>query len=329
MIKSNEIKGSPAPFPPLKSGGKQRQIRRKGGRFMDRLEATVQGTVFRNPENGYSVLTVLSGRTEVTVVGTLPELSSGEQAVFSGSWTEHRTYGRQFQCTACELKIPTTLLGIERYLGSGLIRGVGPSTASLIVAAFGEDTLTVLSEHPERLSEVRGIGKKRAAMIAESYLEQQGARRALIFLQSYGISPALAVRISKLYGDRTPEIIREDPYRLCDELEGVGFRTADRIGLSLGIAPDSSSRVRCAIKYILRDAAASAGHVFLPESELCASAAALLQVPAALCRQALLSLLVSGELVAEADNGGDRRVYLPYFLRAEEEVALMIRRLMV
>lgn len=295
---------------------------------MDQLEATVLGTVFRNPENGYSVISVRSGRNEVTVVGSLPELSPGEQAVFSGAWTEHRTYGRQFQCTACELRIPTTLLGIERYLGSGLIRGVGPSTAALIVAAFGEDTLTVLSEHPERLGEIRGIGPKRAAMIAESYLEQQGARRALVFLQSYGIPPALAVRIGKYYGDRTPEIIRENPYRLCDDLEGVGFRTADRIGLSLGIAPDSDSRIRCAMKYILRESAASSGHVYLPESELCSAAASLLQVPAALCDRALRGLLVSGTLLAEAEDGGIRRVYLPRYWQAEQEVALMLRRLM-
>ena len=145
---------------------------------MEQLEATILGTVFRNPENGWSVVTVRSGRSELTVVGSLPELSPGEQAVFSGEWIEHRTYGRQFGCKACELKVPTTLLGIERYLGSGLIHGVGPSTATLIVEVFGEDTLTILSEHPERLTEVKGIGKKRAAMIAESFLEQQSARRA-------------------------------------------------------------------------------------------------------------------------------------------------------
>lgn len=295
---------------------------------MEQLEATVLGTVFRNPENGYSVVSVRSGRTEGTVVGTLPELSPGEQAVFSGSWTEHRTYGRQFQCTACELKVPTTLLGIERYLGSGLIRGVGPSTATLIVSAFGEETLTILTEHPERLSEIRGIGEKRAAMIAESFLEQQGARRALVFLQSYGIPPALAVRISRFYGDRTPEVVREDPYRLCDDLEGVGFRTADRIALSLGIAPESGSRIRCAMKYVLREAASSAGHVFLPEAELCSSSASLLQIPADLCGHALRGLLVSGELLAEADDSGGRRIYLPYYWRAEQEVALLIRRLM-
>ena len=175
---------------------------------MEKLEATVEGTVFRNPENGYSVLSVRTGRTEHTVIGSLPELSPGEQALFMGEWTEHRTYGRQFRCAACELKTPTTLLGIERFLGSGLIHGVGPSTAAQIVAAFGEDTLTVLSEHPERLREIRGIGKKRAGMIAQSFLEQQSTRRAMIFLQSYGISSALAVRISRRYGDQTPEIGR-------------------------------------------------------------------------------------------------------------------------
>ena len=296
---------------------------------MERLEATVEGTVFRNEENGYSVLTVRSGRSEVTVIGTLPELSPGEQAVFSGEWTEHRTYGRQFRCSSCELKVPTTLLGIERFLGSGLIHGVGPSTATLIVAAFGEDTLTVLSEHPERLREIRGIGEKRAAMIAESFREQQSARRAMVFLQSYGIPPALSVRISRYYGERTPEIVRENPYRLCDDLEGVGFKTADRIGLSLGIPPDSEDRVSCAMKYILRDAAASSGHVCLPEEELCSTSASLLGVSLDLCRLALRGLLVSGALQSEIEPDGARRIWLPYYRYAEQEVALMIRRLMV
>ena len=296
---------------------------------MEQLEATIEGTVFRNQENGYSVLTVRAGRSEVTVIGTLPELSPGEQAVFTGEWTEHRTYGRQFRCSFCELKTPTTLLGIERFLGSGLIHGVGPSTATLIVAAFGEDTLEILSEHPERLCEVHGIGKKRAAMIADSFREQQSARRAMIFLQSYGISPALAVRISRYYGDRTPEVVRENPYRLCDDLEGVGFKTADRIGLSLGIPAESENRVRAAMRYILRDAAASSGHVYLPEEELCAASASLLNVPLDLCSQALRGMLISGALYSESNDDNTRRVYLPYYRRAEEEVALMIRRLMV
>ena len=295
---------------------------------MEKLEAGILGTVFRNEENGWTVLTVRSGRNEVTVVGTLPELSPGEQAVFTGEWTEHRSYGRQFRCVSCEIQTPTTLLGIERYLGSGLIHGIGPATATLIVRQFGEETLTVLSEHPERLTEIPGIGAKRMAMISESFREHQGARQAMIFLQSYGIPAALAVRIGKFYGDRTPEIIRQDPYRLCDDLEGVGFRTADRIGIALGVAPDSDSRIRCAMKYVLREAAASAGHVYLPEDELCAASASLLQVPRELCSRALTSMLLSSAIIAEAGGDGSRRVYLPAFWRAENEVALRIRELM-
>ena len=296
---------------------------------MEKLEAGILGTVFRNEENGWSVVSVRAGRNEFTVVGTLPELSPGEQAVFTGEWTEHRTYGKQFKCASCEIRVPTTLLGIERYLGSGLIRGIGPATATLIVRQFGEDTLAILSEHPERLTEIPGIGEKRMAMIAESFREHQGARQAMIFLQSYGIPAALAVRIGKFYGDRTPEIVREDPYRLCDDLEGVGFRTADRIGIALGVAPDSDSRVRCAMKYVLRETSASAGHVYLPEKELCSAAASLLQVPRALCERALTALLLSSALIAEeGEEDTGRRIYLPAFWRAEQEVALRIKELM-
>ena len=297
---------------------------------MERLEAGILGTVFRNEENGWTVLTVRAGRSEVTVVGTLPELSPGEQAVFTGEWVEHKNYGRQFKCASCEVQMPTTLLGIERYLGSGLIRGIGPATAILIVRQFGEETLEILSEHPERLTEIPGIGEKRMAMISESFREHQGARRAMIFLQSYGVPAALAVKIGKYYGDRTPEIIREDPYRLCDDLEGVGFRTADRIGIALGVAPDSDSRIRCAMKYVLRETSASAGHTYLPEEELCGMAASLLQVNRELCRTALTSLLLSSALIAEeGDDEGGRRVYLPAYYRAEQEVALRVRELML
>ena len=293
---------------------------------METLEAGILKTVFRNEENGYSVITVRAGRSEYTVVGVLPELAPGEQAVFSGEWTEHKNYGRQFHCSSCTIQEPTSRLGIERYLASGLIRGIRASTAALIVARFGEETLSILSEHPERLTEIPGIGKKRCAMIAESFQEQQTARQAIIFLQSYGVPASLAMRISKRYGDQAAEAIRENPYRLCDDLEGVGFKTADRIGLSLGIPADSPNRVRCALKYLLREAAASAGHVYLPESELCAQAGSLLQTDPGLCATHLKALLVSGELIAEC-NGEDRDIFLSWFYRAEAEVALRLRQL--
>ena len=295
---------------------------------MEQVEASVLGTVYRNDENGYSVVMARMGRSEITVVGVLPELTAGEQAVFSGEWVEHPQYGRQLKCTACQLQKPTTLLGIERYLGSGLIHGVGPSTAKLIVQHFGEETLTVLSEHPERLQEVPKMGKKRWIQIAESFREQQQAREAMVFLQSYGIPASLSVKISRLYGERTPEVIRQNPYRLCEDLEGVGFLTADRIGTALGIAPDSEHRIQSAVKYVLRDAAASMGHVYLPRRELTLRAAQLLRVEEALCHRQIQQLALLRDVVLQGGDGEEERVYLPAFDAAEREVAQRLCELM-
>ncbi len=296
---------------------------------MEKLEASILGTVFRNPENGYSVLSVRSGRSECTVVGSLPELNPGEQAVFSGEWTEHKSYGRQFKCVSCEILTPTTLLGIERYLAGGSVRGIGPSTAALITAHFGEETLEVLAEHPERLTEIPGIGRKRAEMIAESFAARQGARQAIIFLQSYGVPAALAVRISEFYGERTRDVVLEDPYRLCDDLEGVGFLTADRIGLAVGFAPDGESRIRCALLFLMREAASGSGHCYLPEDLLRSRAASLLKVPEERCALVMTKLLFSRDLVAELEGEGPvRRFYLPAYYRAEKEVARRLTELM-
>ncbi|MBQ2700901.1 MAG: ATP-dependent RecD-like DNA helicase, partial [Clostridia bacterium] len=211
------------------------------------------------------------------------------------------------------------------YLGSGLIKGVGPATAKLICLHFGQEALTILEEHPERLQEVPKIGKKRAAMIAESYHEQIQTRQAMVFLQSYGIAPNLAVKISRLYGDQTALLIKENPYRLIDDLDGVGFMTADKIALSLGIAPDSPYRLRSALKYVLKDAAVSAGHVYLPREEMISRAARLTEASHALVSRELDGLLIRREIVAGLGTQGEDGVYLPSFHRAEKEVA---RRLM-
>ena len=295
---------------------------------MERLDAIVESTVFRNPENGYTVLSVRAGRSDQTVVGSLPELSPGEQVTFTGEWTEHRTYGRQFRSDTCEIHAPTTLLGIERYLGGGLFRGVGPTTAAQIVERFKEDTLTILSEHPERLLEVPGIGAARCAMITQSFQEHQISRQSLIFLQSYGVPPTLAVRISQFYGANTKEVVLRNPYQICTDLEGVGFRTADRIGLALGTPPDSEGRIIAALRYVLQDAAASAGHVYLPEDELCDAASELLQVAPELCARQLRLLLLGRRLIAVVDQEGPRRIYLLPYWRAEQEVAQRLLRLM-
>lgn len=294
---------------------------------MEQIEASVLGTIYRNDDNGYTVLTAREGRREITIVGTLPQLHPGEQAVFTGEWIAHPQYGRQLKCTAVALQKPTTLLGIERYLGSGVIHGVGPSTARMIVQHFGEETLTVLSEHPERLQEVPKMGKKRWKQIAESYREQAGAREAMVFLQSYGIPAALSVKISKLYGERTPAVIRENPYRLCEDLEGVGFLTADRIGTALGVPPDSEGRICAALKYILKDMAAAQGHIYLPRAELIARAAQLLRVEPELAEHHLMRMTLLRELVQTGEDG-EERVYLPLFDSAEKEVALRLCELM-
>ena len=295
---------------------------------MERLEASIQGTIFRNEENGYSVLSVLSGRSEYTVVGALPELNPGEQAVFTGEWVEHKSYGVQFRCVSCEILAPTTVLGIERYLAGGAVRGIGPSTARQIVRHFGEETMTVLAEYPQRLTEIPGIGPKRARMIAESFASQQGARQAMIFLQSYGVPSALAIRISEHYGVSAQDVVRQDPYRLCDEMEGIGFQTADRIGLALGIPADHPHRVSSAILHLLREAAAGFGHCYLPEEDLLKEASSLLRIPAETCSRHLGALLVSRKAAAELpEDGSSRRIYLLPFLEAEKEVASCLRNL--
>ena len=293
----------------------------------EQLEAVIEDTIFRNEENGYSVVEARSGREKVTVVGTLPALAAGEQVLLSGTWVEHPQYGRQWKATGCEIRKPTTLLGIERYLGSGLIHGIGPATAKLLVQEFGKMTLDILSEHPERLTEVPGIGKKRAQQLAKSFQEQYGVREAMVFLQSYGVSPSLAVRIGRIYGSDAQRKIRENPYRLIDDIEGVGFLTADRIALSLGIPQDSEYRLRSGLKYALQEAAAGEGHTYLPRDVLLERAARGLRVSGELLLHQLDALLFSREIIAMDVDGADALMLSPYFY-AEKEIARYLKLLM-
>ena len=291
---------------------------------MEELRATVSETLFRNEENGYTVLGCRAGRENVTVVGIMPEVAAGEQAVFQGDWMTHPQYGKQFKAAQCEILTPSTLLGIERYLGSGLIKGIGPATARLIVQEFGKGALDVISEHPERLTEIAGIGKKRAAQIAQSFQEQYATRQVMVFLQTYGVSPSLAVKISKVYGNRAQEIIRQNPYRMVEDIEGVGFLTADRIALSMGMAPDSPERISAGLIYALQDAAVSAGHTFLPMEELLQTAGRLLRVPADQLQNHLTALLLNRKLRSHVVDDLEA-VFLPQMWQAEAEIA---RRLM-
>ena len=294
----------------------------------EQLTAVVQDTTFRNDENGYTVLRVTVGRTTQTVVGQMPELSPGENVTFEGSWTEHPAYGKQFHALKCTITPPTGKTAIEKYLGSGLIRGIGPSTAKLIVRHFGENALEILDEHPERLTEVSGIGKKKADMILESYAQQMGMRRVLVFLQNYGISPNLAMRIAKYYGENTVELVRENPYRMVMDIDGVGFLTADRIALSMGMDPQSEFRIRAALFYLLSEAANGAGHTYLPRELLLERAAAMLHAPAELVdaqiSHALLEKMMIGFSIPDCENA----LCLPLYYLAESEIALRLTRLM-
>ena len=295
---------------------------------MSKFEGTVEDIVFRNDQNGWTVASVkLDGdRNRISAVGVMPFLSTGEHAIFDGELTDHKDYGRQIKVSSYEATRPETKSGVERFLASGLIKGVGPATAKQIVAYFGKRALDVLESEPERLTEVDGIGPKRAAMIAESFAEQNGMRNTLIFLQNYGLTPNLSMKIYRAFGDMTETVLRTNPYRLVDEINGVGFRTADEIAMGLGFGRESEFRLRSGVKYVLSEAANGAGHVYLPRQTLLEQAARVLSAEAELVDGVLRGLILQGELVAE-EIDGETAVYLPRFHRAECETARLLIRL--
>ncbi|MEI3407076.1 MAG: ATP-dependent RecD-like DNA helicase [Christensenellales bacterium] len=296
---------------------------------MEIIEAFADETVFRNEENGYTVLVIKTGKSRVSAVGIMPPIAVGEKLRITGDWTEHPVYGRQIKVQSIEIEKPTTLSGIEKYLSSGMIRGIGPATAKLLIRAFGEETLDVLYSQPEKLLDVPGIGQKRAQMIQESYAEQAQQREAMVFLQSYGVTPALAVKIYKRYGENVRQVITRNPYRLVEDVEGIGFKTADRIASSLGIEQTSEYRLSAGVKYTLSEATAGAGHCYLPRPELALAARRLLGSDADSIDRTIDSLILSHDISAQilpCDSGEEVvALYLPSTYRAESEVARRLR----
>ena len=296
---------------------------------MEIIEAFADETVFRNEENGYTVLVVKAGKSRVSAVGIMPPIAVGEKLRITGDWTEHPVYGRQIKVQSIDIEKPTTLSGIEKYLSSGMIRGIGPATAKLLIRAFGEETLDVLYSQPEKLLDVPGIGQKRAQMIQESYAEQAQQREAMVFLQSYGVTPALAVKIYKRYGENVRQVITRNPYRLVEDVEGIGFKTADRIAASLGIEQSSEYRLSAGVKYTLSEATAGAGHCYLPRPELALAARRLLGSDADSIDRTIDSLILSHDISAQilpCDSGEEVvALYLPSTYRAESEVARRLR----
>ena len=294
---------------------------------MSKFEGVVDAIVYRNAENGWTVATVhIDGsKGGISAVGVMPLLSVGQHAIFDGDLTEHPTYGRQIKVSSYETTRPRTRSGVEKSLASGLVKGVREATAKQIVDYFGERALDVLESEPERLTEVPGIGRKKAAMIAQSFAEQNGLRGALVFLQEYGLTPALAMRVYRAYGDMTEQVLRENPYRLADEIQGVGFRTADDIAMRLGFGRESAFRVRSGIKYALSEAAEGMGHMYLPRQALSEQACRMLNAEPGLVDRELRALILEDQLIAEKVREDDA-VYLPRYHRAEKETAQALLR---
>jgi exodeoxyribonuclease V alpha subunit len=271
---------------------------------MDTLAGSVERVTYYNQENGYSVVRLrpVKRRTPgadrqgmVTITGNLPELSPGEHLDLEGRWVNHPNYGLQFEVAVCRQTLPASTAGIQRYLGSGLVKGIGPRLAERIVQTFGLETLEVIDEHPGRLREVPDIGPKRTKMIAGAWQEQRQVKDIMVFLHSYGVSTNLAIKIYKEYADQSLVIVQEDPYRLARDIHGIGFKTADKIARSLGLPPDHPSRLEAGLVFVLNEMSDN-GHVFSPQGELLKRSAALLEQPVELLTPAL-DRLVSAELV--------------------------------
>ncbi|HEX6472850.1 MAG TPA: ATP-dependent RecD-like DNA helicase [Streptosporangiaceae bacterium] len=301
------------------------------------LEAVLERFTYVNEETGYTVARVAterSGAELLTVVGPLLGAQVGESLRLTGWWTSHPKYGRQFEVHSYTTVLPATIQGIRRYLGSGLIKGIGPVMAERMVDHFGTDILRVIEEEPARLVEVYGLGPKRSKRIAAAWEEQKAIKEVMVFLQGHGVSTSLAVRIYKQYGEASIGVVKEDPYRLAADVWGIGFKTADTIARAVGIPHDSPARIKAGLRHTLSEAADD-GHCYLPQPNLVADAAKILEVPPELIGPSLAELIAAEGVVREAlparegkpaPEGEPARaevpaVYLVPFHRAERSLA--------
>ena len=274
-----------------------------------KMSETVTGyidhVIFRNEDNGYTVM-VLKGmeeERELTCVGTFPAITQGAAIEASGNYTTHPVYGKQFQIASYVEKMPEDALAMERYLGSGAIKGIGAALAARIVRRFGDDTMRIVEEEPERLAEIKGISEKKAMEIAEQMTEKADMRRAMIFLQKYGISLNLGAKIYQKYGQTVYGVLQENPYRLAEDISGVGFRIADEIASRIGIHTDSDYRIRSGMLYTLLQASGE-GHIYLPKEELFSRASGLLGVDPSYMEKHLMDMVVDRKLILKETEDG-------------------------
>jgi len=309
------------------------------------LDGVLERVTFANPETGYTIARVVPergvrtyGEDLLTVVGPLLGAQVGESLRMRGRWTSHPKYGRQFEVHSYATVLPATIQGIQRYLGSGLIKGIGPVMAERMVTHFGVDILHVIETQPGRLIEVPGLGPKRTHMIASAWEEQKAIKEVMVFLQGVGVSTSLAVRIYKKYGDSSIEVVKNEPYRLASDVWGIGFKTADTLAVAVGIPHDSPERIKAGLQYTLSEAADD-GHCFLPEPNLATDAAKILDVEHALIGPCLEELAAAEGIVRErvpgpASSGPDDdsasipAIYLPPFYQAERSLAASLLQLL-
>lgn len=295
---------------------------------MEKIAGYVEHIIYRNADNGYTVLNLVSGEEEITCVGFFSAVAEGENIEASGDYTEHPTYGQQFKVEHFEEKAPEDEEAIERYLGSGAIRGIGLALAARIVRRFKEDTFRIIEEEPERLAEIKGISERKAMEIASQVNEKRDLRQAMIFLQQYGITMNLAVKVYQTYGQEVYGIIKENPYRLADDIEGVGFRTADEIATRVGIRMDSDFRIRSGILYVLLQAAGE-GHTYLPEEELTKRAGQLLEVNGEQIEKQYMDLAIERKIILKQSEGEPAQIYAASFYYMEANTATMLKQLNV
>lgn len=271
------------------------------------INGFVEKVVYRNTENGYTVVNISVEGDDVVCTGYFSDITEGVQIIAEGSFVEHKQYGIQFTVTSYEIKEPETSVAMEKYLGSGIIKGVGPALSAKIVKKFGDETFNIIEREPERLAEIKGITEKKAIEIGSQFEEKKEFRNAMIFLNQYGVSNALAMKIYKEYGIKVMKIVRENPYRLADDIAGVGFKTADEIALRMGFSPESSMRMKAGISFAL-SMAASNGHTYLLYEDLYEESKRLLGISEAEFENDIYELTIERKIVLK-EVKGERRVY--------------------
>lgn len=288
----------------------------------DILEGYVDKIVFRNAENGYTVLSLVNDETETTCVGMFTFIGEGEFIRATGNYISHQLYGEQFQVQAYEFKEPEDLLAMEKYLGSGAIKGIGSALAARITRRFKNDTFRIIEEEPERLSEVKGISDTMAREIAKQFEDKKDMREAMLFLQQFGITTTLAVKIYKEYGAKMYQIVKENPYRLAEDITGIGFKIADEIASKVGIGTDSDFRIKAGILYVLMQGSSS-GHVYLPEQQLAAKTTEMLGTGTADIGRHIMDLAMDKKIIIR-EIEGQKQIYGASIFYLELNTAKML-----